>query len=66
MLLIITASLTAAPWSLICLIIALILLFLAAFVIGGVAEPSSPAPFYRRINFGWAGIFFLALAQALR
>jgi len=48
------ASLSSAPLSLICLIAALILFLLAALNV-----PSS------RINLGWAGAFFAALAFAL-
>ena len=57
------ASLGAASWSLICLIISLILLFLAAFI--GPPAPE-PAPFYRRLNLGWAGLFFYVLAVAIQ
>jgi len=53
-LLLLAASLSAAPWSLICLIVALILFLLAALNV-----PSS------RFSLGWAGAFFLTLAVAL-
>jgi hypothetical protein len=55
------ATLASVPWSLICLIVSLILLFLAAFV----GPPTTDGPFYRRLNLGWAGLFFYVLAVAL-
>lgn len=61
MLLLLAASLGGASWSLICLIVSLILLFLAAFV--GPPEPAGP--FYRRINLFAAGMFFFVLATAV-
>jgi hypothetical protein len=65
-LLLLVASLGGASWSLICLIVSLILLFIAAFITGGGAwfsgSPSWPA---RGIAFGWAGIFFYVLAVAI-
>lgn len=54
------ASLGTASWSLICMIISLILLFLGAFV-----TPTTGGPWYRNINFVAAGIFFFVLAIAL-
>jgi hypothetical protein len=54
-------SLSGAPWSLICLIASLILLFVAAFI----GPPVTDGPFYRRLNFGWAGLFFYVLAVAV-
>jgi len=59
--LILVATLSAAPWSLIFLIASLILLFLAAFI----GPPVADGPFYRRFNFGWAGVFFYVLAVAV-
>lgn len=60
-------SISGASWSLVCMIISLILLFIAAFVTGGGAlfgpNPAWPA---RGIAFGWAGLFFFVLALALR
>ena len=61
MILLLTATLSGAPWSLICLIASLILLFIAAFI----GPPAAEGPFYRRINFGWAGLFFYVLAVAV-
>lgn len=53
-----TATLGGASWSLICLIVALIMFFIAAFILDGVGTRP-------RIHFGWAGAFFLTLAVAL-
>ena len=61
MILILVATLSGAPWSLICLIASLILLFVAAFI----GPPVSDGPCYRRLNFGWAGVFFYVLAVAV-
>ena len=56
-----TASLSSAPWALICMIISLILLFLAAFT----GPPVADGPFYRRINLFVAGVFFFVLSVAI-
>lgn len=56
-------SLGAASGALICLIISLILLFIAAFI--GPPTTEQGAPFYRKLNFGWAGTFFYVLSVAL-
>jgi hypothetical protein len=55
-----TASLGGASWSLICLIIALVLLFIAAFV-----QPSMTGPSWTRVNLFAAGMFFYVLAVAV-
>lgn len=54
------ASLAGASTGLICLIVALVLFFIAAFV-----TPQPSGPFYARLHWGWAGMFFLALSIAL-
>lgn len=61
---ILLTSLGGASSSLICLIISLILLFIAAFITGSAASPA-PAPWYNRVAFGWAGMFFYVLSVAL-
>lgn len=55
-----TATLGGASWGLICTIISLILLFIAAFVVDGAG--SRPIV---RIHFLSAGMFFFVLAVAL-
>ena len=55
-------GLAGTPWPVICLIISLILLFIAAFVTAG---GGTEGPFYRRVSFGWAGLFFYVLAVAI-
>lgn len=60
MLMILAGPIGAASWALIFTIIALVFLALAAFT-GPVA---ADGPFYRRIGFGWAGMFFFVLAWA--
>lgn len=60
-LLFLVASLNAVSMGLICLILSLILLFLAAFI----GPPTTDGPFYRRLNLGWAGLFFFVLSVAL-
>ncbi len=65
-LLFITASLGNASWSLICLIISLICLFIAAFISGGFWAGAAAGPWPGRgVAFGWAGMFFYVLAVAL-
>jgi len=60
--LVFVTSLSGVSLSLICLIISLICLAIAAFI----GPPTSqPVPFYNRINWGWAGVFFFVLATAL-
>lgn len=56
----IAASLAGASTSLICLIVALVLFFIAAFV-----TPQPGGPLYARLHWGWAGMFFLAISIAL-
>jgi len=54
--LLLVTSLSGVSLSLISLIISLICLAIAAFI----GPPTSqPAPFYQRLNWGWAGVFFL-------
>lgn len=64
-LLLLVASLGGASWSLICLIISLILLFIAAFISGGFWTAAPGTWPQRGIAFGWAGLFFYVLAVAL-
>lgn len=54
----IATSLSAAPWSVICIVIALVLFALAS----GVYYFGDPG---RRGFLGWLGMFFFALAWAL-
>jgi purine-cytosine permease-like protein len=61
---ILTASISTASWALICMIISLILLFIAAFVTGGASSPS-PTSWHSRVSFGWAGMLFFVLSVAL-
>lgn len=56
-------SLNNVSGALICLIISLICLAVAAFLGNPATEPT--APFYRRLNWGWAGLFFYVLAVAI-
>jgi len=63
--LLITASLGGASWSLICMIISLILLFFAAFISGGFWTAAPGAWPQRGVAVGWAGMFFYVLAVAL-
>ena len=62
MLVLLATSLSSAPWSLIFMIVSLICLLIAAFITGSTVEGG---PFYRRLNWGWAGMFFFVLAVAL-
>lgn len=48
------ASISAASWSLICIIVAIILFALAAFNVAS-----------SKVSLGWLGMLFLALAMAL-
>ncbi len=61
MTLLLAASLGGASWSLIFIIVSLILLFIAAFI----GPPDTAGPFYRRLNFFAAGMFFYVLAVAV-
>lgn len=54
------ATLGGASWPLIFLIIALVCLFIAAFV-----QPNPAGPWYARLSWGWAGMFFALLSLAL-
>jgi hypothetical protein len=56
-------TIQGASWSLFCLIVSLVLLFIAAFVTGSAG--AADAPFYRRFGFGWAGLFFFVLSVAI-
>jgi hypothetical protein len=60
LLFLLTLSLASVPWPAIFLVIALVMLAFAAFI-----GPPAPAPFYRRFNWGWAGMFFFVLALAV-
>lgn len=63
LMLMLATSLAAIPWSAICLIIALICLYVAAFIGPPITQPG---PFYTRINWGWVGVFFFVLSVAVR
>ena len=56
--LLLAATIAGVPWAAIFSIIGLVLLALAAFL--------SPQPPYSRFNYGWAGLFFVVLAMAVR
>lgn len=60
--LLLAANLGSASASLICMIISLILLFIAAFVVG---EVGGGTPWRPHVSFLAAGIFFFVLSVAL-
>lgn len=57
-----TASLSAAPWSLILIIASIICLAIAVFFAPSV---DAERPFYNRVNFGWLGILLFVISVAL-
>jgi hypothetical protein len=62
-LLLFVPSLNNVSGALICMIISLLCLAIAAFL--GNPATDAGAPFYRRLNWGWAGMFFYVLAVAI-